>query len=111
MNTDLYGLFLNINCFQVTAPSMNDPRCQASIITAVDNHATLAKDLEKLWNEVLPSIPFSPLKDGLRKDTESLHDILKEIRSLCQMGIGTKNIFCFLFNFKTWNILTCFLHF
>ncbi|XP_037294624.1 talin-1 isoform X2 [Manduca sexta] len=70
---------------QVTAPSISDPHCQASILSSVDGLSASSQNLAQAWRK-LPSGATKPLEQEL----EDLEKTLVQIKAAVKSDAGSK---------------------
>lgn len=68
----------------MTGPYINDARCQASLMSAVDNQCSLVKELDNTLAPIVNKTEYRQYKDNLQKSSGAVRELLGKIKELCQ---------------------------
>ncbi|XP_069362769.1 extracellular matrix-binding protein ebh-like isoform X2 [Maniola hyperantus] len=69
---------------EITAPSIADARCQATLLTSIDSLSDLTRTLESTWKPLVQSSDFCQIVDDLNRDLNLVQIGLKKLRRACQ---------------------------
>ncbi|XP_041983388.1 talin-2-like isoform X2 [Aricia agestis] len=72
-----------LNVAEISAPSINDPKCQASVSSAVDREILLANNLNDVWKPIVQTPQHSKHKDGLQYSSQAVQNTLGKLKELC----------------------------
>lgn len=72
------------NYKQVTASSVEDPRCQQALLQAIDHLSDRAHDLQTTWDSLTKSPEHQNARGQLSNNLKQVQTTLEKLRQACQ---------------------------